>query len=107
VPLAQDRPKCSYYKKLGYNKSKCWLKHPENKPKKANFKEKGQKRADLKDNKDVTLIMNAETALFNQNDESISNWILDSAVTRHICYNRDLFTYIEPYEIPLKWGKAS
>jgi hypothetical protein len=36
----QDRPKCSYYKKSGHIKSKCWQKYPEKKSNKANFKVK-------------------------------------------------------------------
>jgi hypothetical protein len=91
---AQTRPKCSHCHKSGHNKSKYWQKYPEKKPKKPNSAGNTQ-------NEDFSLIMSAETALFNQNDESISNWILDSAATRHICCDRDLFTKIEPYKVPL------
>jgi hypothetical protein len=70
---AQDRPKCSYYKRIGHIELKCWQKYPEKKPNKANFKVKSQEKGDIEDNEDVTLTINAETALFNENDESISN----------------------------------
>jgi hypothetical protein len=43
------------------------------KPKKANLKGKSQEKGDIEDKEDVTLTINAETALFNEIDESISN----------------------------------
>jgi hypothetical protein len=98
---AHDKPKCLYYKKSGHNKSKYWQKYPKKKPKKANSTGNSQNKSVSNENEDFNLIMSAETALFNRNKESISNWILDSAVTRYIYCDKDLFTEIEPYKIPL------
>jgi hypothetical protein len=97
-----DKPKCSHYKKSGHNESKCWQKYPKKKPKKANSMGNSQNKGVFNENEDFSLIMSAETALFNRNEESTSNWILDSAATHYICYDKDLFTEIEPYEISLK-----
>jgi ribosomal protein L32 len=69
----QDRPKCSHYKISGHIKSKCWQKNPEKKPKKAKLNENSRNISELGDNKGVSLVISAETALFNQDEESISN----------------------------------
>ena len=102
-----ERPKCTHCKKKGHEESKCWKKHPEKKPKKPNSKDKSQQKDDVEDNEEVTLISSAELAFHNDNEEESVNWILDSGATSHICSNRALFSTIEPYTVPLRWGTAS
>jgi hypothetical protein len=70
---AHDKPKCSHYKKSGYNESKCWQKYPEKKPKKVNSTGNSQNKGVSNENEDFSLIMSAETALFNRNEESTFN----------------------------------
>jgi hypothetical protein len=70
---AHDKPKCSHCKKSRHNESKCWQKYPEKKPKKANSTGNSQKKGVCNENEDFSLIMSAETALFNRNEESTFN----------------------------------
>jgi hypothetical protein len=78
--LRKTKRVCKYYKKLGHNEDKCWIKHPSLRP---------QNKTNEDILEEVSLVSYTETALYSENS---TEWILDSGATSHICSNRALFT---------------
>ena len=84
---------CSYCSKKGHKVERCFAKHPELRP---NNKMNVSSTTMLEEDKREETIMSTSI--------TTSDFVLDSAATIHICYNKELFDYINPVNTTIKWG---
>ncbi|KAL6154143.1 hypothetical protein ACJBU6_07428 [Exserohilum turcicum] len=95
---------CSYCHKNGHQIDQCWTKDPSKRPNRSTQKTESalstvvsvdQNAADIK------------TALSTQSTNTIE-WILDSAASAHICFDRELFRNLTSVsKTYIKWGNST
>ena len=81
---------CSYCSKKGHLEDKCFLKHPNLRPKR-----NVSTTTTIEEN-------NIEETIISTSISEFSNFILDSAATIHISCNKELFDYIRPVNTSIK-----
>jgi hypothetical protein len=87
--------KCSHCSRTGHLEDKCFKKHPELRL--TNNKKPVLTTSTIKDTTQEECILSTSKA-------RSSNFILDSAATVHICYQKELFDSIKPIDTSIKWG---
>ena len=89
------KPKCTSCNKKGHTEEKCWIKHPELKPKTIN------NTSELDNREESILITNQVLKT-----KSSIEWVLDSGATIYICNRKDIFQSITPTDKIIIWGNS-
>jgi hypothetical protein len=83
--------KCRHCKKKGHKEDKCWIKHPELRPKKAE---------DAGKQNDSQFAMSAAAATTKRSKVDPTKWFLDSAASEHFTPHKHLFESYEELKQP-------
>ena len=106
-------PKCNYCKKRGHVVQKCWKKHPDLRPTRPSRGTKTEQRSSgspaastpssqqedrpgppASKRQKINVVRARATALYTHAPNS--RWILDSAATSHVCWDRSCFQTLRP-----------
>ena len=107
-----SRIKCKYCTKTGHSEDKCWAKNPHLSPKnkatnKPNNRLSNSRPINKIDKLEDSLVTISNPSILNTKESNITNWILDSGATVHVCSNKDLFNSLKPTSTYIRWGNTT
>jgi hypothetical protein len=105
-PKKRAKVVCSHCKKPGHRQEKCWILHPELKPKAPPTDTSANHVAENSDDDSLT-----EEAMhvnvFNTVNSQITDFLLDSACSKHIICDKSYFSSFTEKATMVNWGNAS
>ena len=101
----RKRTKCSHCKKSFHPVEKCWLLHPELKPKKPLTSSSANHAVENSDEEGSVEAMHVK--VFNSANCNTSDFLLDSACAKHIICDESYFVNFTPKSTMVSWGNAS
>jgi hypothetical protein len=102
----KDRPRCTNLKcnKIGHTFEQCWAEGGGSEGQRPPKSKDGQSKKPLRDNKkeakvDV-LLAGEHAAVARHGPAQISEWVVDSGASSHICAHREWFSFFTPLNPP-------
>jgi transposase InsO family protein len=104
-PRKKARVICSHCKKPGHRQEKCWILHPDLKPKTPSAETSANHVAENSDEEYSTEAMHVN--VFNTVDSKVTDFLLDSACSKHIICDKSYFSKFTEKATMVNWGNAS